>query len=211
MGTYSIESWCDTTADNINPYVDVYYGNIAWKAYEKTIDDGGPTGSYTINFVHEVAIAAENISAGGQATYTFAIKADVKNNKYPVVITFAVKRNGDFELPDYSGNLGNPNKGMVVPTYDFTNFDKEAHNYSDDYTIKTPEYQYGTTSTYVFDETTVKLWEKSDGGDDFYHIYDETKYASTGGHQLYKIEEICPNGELILKDSRYQGGIEEDV
>ncbi len=36
------------------------------------------------------------------------------------------------------------------------------------------------------------------------------KYASTGGHQLYKIEEICPNGELILRDSRYQGGIEED-
>ena len=36
------------------------------------------------------------------------------------------------------------------------------------------------------------------------------KYASTGGHQLYKIDEICPNGELILKDSRYQGGIEED-
>ena len=31
------------------------------------------------------------------------------------------------------------------------------------------------------------------------------------GNQLYKIEEILPNGDLILKDSRYQGGIEEDV
>ena len=37
------------------------------------------------------------------------------------------------------------------------------------------------------------------------------KYASTGGHQLYKIEQILDNGELVLKDSRYQGGIEEDV
>lgn len=182
MGTYSIESWCDTTADYINPYVDVYYGNIAWKAYEKTIDDGGPVGSYTINFIHEVGIAAENISAGGQATYTFAIKADVKNDKYPVVITFAVKRNGDFELPDYSGSLGNPNKGMVAPTYDFTNYNKEDHNYSNDYVIKTPEYQYNDTTTYVFDEKTVKLWEKSDGGDDFYHIYDEEKYASNDGY-----------------------------
>ena len=31
------------------------------------------------------------------------------------------------------------------------------------------------------------------------------KYASTGGHQLYKIDIILPNGDLILKDSRYQG------
>lgn len=44
-------------------------------------------------------------------------------------------------------------------------------------------------------------------GDDFL----SKKYASSGGHQLYKIEEILPNGDLILKDSRYQGGIEEDV
>ena len=44
-------------------------------------------------------------------------------------------------------------------------------------------------------------------GDDFI----SKKYASTGGHQLYRIEEILPNGELILKDSRYQGGIEEDA
>ena len=44
-------------------------------------------------------------------------------------------------------------------------------------------------------------------GDDFI----SKKYASTGGHQLYKIDEIYSNGELVLKDSRYQGGIEEDV
>ena len=44
-------------------------------------------------------------------------------------------------------------------------------------------------------------------GDDFV----SKKYASTGGHQLYKIDEVLENGDLILKDSRYQGGIEEDV
>ena len=36
------------------------------------------------------------------------------------------------------------------------------------------------------------------------------KYASSGGHQLYKIDAILPNGELILKDARYQGGEMED-
>jgi DNA polymerase-3 subunit alpha len=44
-------------------------------------------------------------------------------------------------------------------------------------------------------------------GDDFI----SKKYASTGGHQLYRIEKINTDGTLVLKDSRYQGGIEEDV
>ena len=38
-------------------------------------------------------------------------------------------------------------------------------------------------------------------GDDFI----SKKYASTGGHQLYKIDEIYSIGELKLLDSRYQG------
>ena len=44
-------------------------------------------------------------------------------------------------------------------------------------------------------------------GDDFI----SKKYASTGGHQLYRIEKINDDGTLELKDSRYQGGIEEDA
>ena len=36
------------------------------------------------------------------------------------------------------------------------------------------------------------------------------KYASSNSHQLYKINEIKPNGELILQDSRYQGIIEDE-
>ena len=36
------------------------------------------------------------------------------------------------------------------------------------------------------------------------------KYSSSNSHQLYKINEIKPNGELILQDSRYQGIIEDE-
>lgn len=43
-------------------------------------------------------------------------------------------------------------------------------------------------------------------GDDFV----SKKYASTGGHQLYRINEILDNGDLVLQDSRYQGGTVED-
>jgi DNA polymerase-3 subunit alpha len=37
------------------------------------------------------------------------------------------------------------------------------------------------------------------------------KYASTPGHQLYRISELLPCGELKLQEERYQGGIAEDV
>jgi hypothetical protein len=43
-------------------------------------------------------------------------------------------------------------------------------------------------------------------GDDFI----AKKYASQGGHQLYCIEKLNPDGTVVLKDSRYQGGIEEE-
>lgn len=36
------------------------------------------------------------------------------------------------------------------------------------------------------------------------------KYAATPGASLYKIKEICPNGELILTDQRAQGELEEE-
>lgn len=36
------------------------------------------------------------------------------------------------------------------------------------------------------------------------------KYASTVGHQLYKIKQVNDDGSVLLQDSRYQGGIEEE-
>jgi hypothetical protein len=36
------------------------------------------------------------------------------------------------------------------------------------------------------------------------------KYASTAGHQLYKIDQIDENGDLVLRHNRYKGEEEED-
>jgi DNA polymerase-3 subunit alpha len=36
------------------------------------------------------------------------------------------------------------------------------------------------------------------------------KYASSGGHQLYKIQEVLPNGDLILQTERNKGEMEDD-
>ncbi len=186
MGEYSVESWVDTVADNVNPSLDVYIGSSAWKQYSYSMDEtaGAPQGSYTRNFIHTVQIAEENISSGGgQAVYTFAVKAEHKNNKYPLVVTFAVKRNGDFELPATVGPGGSVGTGkvMAVPEYDFSNYNVADHNYGSNYKIAYPEYLF-SGNTYVFDQRTVKLWEKRYGGDDFYHLYDESLYPETDGY-----------------------------
>lgn len=180
-GTYTIESWADTTADNINPYIDVYIGSSAWKQYAYTTDDGGAVGSYTINFIHTVQIADENISSGGQAVYTFAVKAESKNNKYPITITFAVKRDGNFELGGVDSISGNE---MVVPKHDFSNYDVAAHTYDKSlYTMKYPEYKFeGMSNVYVFDEANFKIWEIDNGGDGFYHVYNKDAYPDTDGY-----------------------------
>ncbi len=177
-GVYSIESWIDITADNINPYIDIYYGNAHAAYFDKTINDGGPIGSYTINFVHTVQIADENISSGGQVTYTFAIKAESKNNKYPITITFAVKRNGSFELPPSGGAASSV---MAPVKFDFSEYDVNDHQYGSEYKLYTPEYVHANGSK-VFDQARYKLWPKSKGGDGFYHLYDEVKYAETDGY-----------------------------
>lgn len=43
-------------------------------------------------------------------------------------------------------------------------------------------------------------------GDDFII----KKYQNTPGARLYKIKEICPNGDLVLTDQRAQGDLEEE-
>lgn len=36
-------------------------------------------------------------------------------------------------------------------------------------------------------------------------VFIAKKYASSGGHQLYKITEVLPDGEIVLQTERYQG------
>ena len=43
-------------------------------------------------------------------------------------------------------------------------------------------------------------------GDDFV----SKKYSSSIGHQLYKISEVSPTGELTLQDTRYKGELDEN-
>ncbi len=105
-GEYSIESWMDVTANEYNPRVDVYNANPGgFKQLREEVDSGGVSSGYTQNFLFKVQIAEGMIGN----IFLFAVKVESKNDDYPVRLSFALKRDGHFEL-----DL--PDKTLVVPT-----------------------------------------------------------------------------------------------
>ncbi len=182
-GTYTVESWVNVADDAVNPICIAYLGSFAYKHGEYHVENVGPCGSYTRNFIHKVQIADENIGSGGSQSFSFGITAETKSGVYPVTFSFAVKRNGDF---DYDRE----EKKTIAPAFDWTGFDFEAWNALKGSRKNSAKTLYpGTEDSYVFAEYdyargkyNYKIYEKADGGDGFYHVYDEEKYASTNGY-----------------------------
>lgn len=172
-GTYSVESWVSTAEGIYNPKVDVYYGSSAYKTYAYTLDNGGVCDGYTQNFKHIVEVAEEQIdSSGGGAAFTFAVHSESKDGTYPVYIDFAIQLNGSFDL-------GLADKDLVIPEEDFV----QTPEYNG-YTFKWAETDTrGVEGRFVFDGSMFKLWKKEDGGDGYYHLYDEA--TGTYGAILY--------------------------
>ncbi len=166
-GTYTVESWMSTAEANYNPKVDVYNGTIAYKLFAYTLDDGGYSDGYTRNFKHIVEIADENFGSTSQAVFTFGVKCDSKNGIYPVYVDFAVQLNGSF-------SLDHADKELVLPTVELEEMP--------DYDYSKYEWKWAETETrgvegrFQFDGKMFKLWAIEDGGDGYYHLYDETKY-----------------------------------
>ena len=175
-GTYTVESWVNVIDDDVSPICMAYLGSSSYKYGEHKVTDVGVCGSYTRNFIHTVEIADQNISSGGSQTFTFAVTAETKSSVYPVTLTFAIKRNGGFDL-----NM--TEKNAIIPTQDWSAFDFDAFNALAGKEIVGAETLWkNSTSSYIFDEDNYKLWPVSEGGDGVYHVFDPEKYASTGGY-----------------------------
>lgn len=80
----------------------------------------------------------------------------------------------------------------------FSLFDKQISAYGDDGAKHIVEKSW-------FNRGSLIIVQGFRSGDNFI----PKKYASSTGHQLYKINEILPNGELILQDTRHQGDMED--
>lgn len=166
-GIYSVEGWVDTTANRINPKLDIYNGSSAWKQFAYTLDDGGAESYFTKNFKYEVKVSKEGI---GQA-FTFGVKATSKDNTYPLTVNFVVTLDGGFD----SGRTAAP----IVPMMDLP--DRGDHNYDSNlYTFVGAE---DIVDGYcIFDGSKYKLWSLEEGGDGYFHRYEPAKYPETGGY-----------------------------
>ena len=176
-GIYTVESWVDVSLDDVSPYCLAYFGTSQYKYGEHRVTEVGICGSYTRNFIHKVNIADENISSsGGSQTFTFAVGAETKSGLYPINLTFAVKRNGGFDL-------GRTEKEIMIPSHDWSAFDFDAFNALAGGEIVGAETLYpGTEDCFIFDEDNYRVWEVSEGGDGVYHLFNEEKYPETGGY-----------------------------
>ncbi len=171
-GTYSVETWIDVTSDDVNPYANYYGANVAYKRFLYTQDDGGAASSYTKNFKLDVQIADENISANGATVFTFGVKATSKSGKYPAKIYFSVTLDGDYSLPVIHSEIMIPREPLKI-----------QENY-EGYTFVGAEFPVtvnGHTAN-VFDGKNYKLWPESEGGDNYYHLYNVETYPETGGY-----------------------------
>lgn len=202
-GTYTVESWANTVDDEVNPICIAYSGSSAYKFDPTRVTTVGACGSFTRNFIHTIKIADENISAGGSQVFTFAISAETKSGVYPVTYTFAVKRNGGFDH-------NRPKKEIIVPRFDWSDFDFDSFNALAGGNIKSAQTPYSATSNkMVLDQSHYKIWEKSAGGDGIYHVYDKEKYPATNGYGpilvAYITKPVSPGLDRPFTEIEAQG------
>lgn len=185
-GTYSVESWMDTEADNVNPSANYYGSNSAFRTFQYCADDGGAEAFYTKNFKLDVQIAEENFSGGGggAVVFTFGVKATSKTNEYPIKVYFALTLDGEFILDRTESVLMRPAEELVQQPdylgYEFVGAERQE--------------TVGDVSGWTFDADNYKLWPKDEGGDGYYHVYSTAEYPDTHGYGpiLYaKISSPC--------------------
>lgn len=161
QGQYSIESWVDVTANEVNPIIDVYSGTKGYKLFNRRQDDGGYSSTYTKNFRLSLELSEDMVGN----VWTFALYVDCRNGVYPVTVDFTVKFEDDFIGDDTIY------KEMTAhgPFWNGTTLSSSRR------------YLYEDTGK-VLDGSRVKLnWNDLNGngvvdegeGDGYYHLYDE--------------------------------------
>ncbi len=189
-GVYSVESWMDVEANNVNPTADYHGASIAFKPLQSTHDGGGPEGSYTKNFRMDVKISKENISAGGGSVeFTFGIYATAKDGKYPIKVYVAITKDGEFDYGYTPAPIVAP---AEIPLDASGNAIASARPGGTFYWAET--YKNGDT---IFDGSQYKLWPKEQGGDGYYHKYDPVKYASNGGYGPVLYAAVSTAGRFV--------------
>ncbi len=172
-GIYHVESMVDISANMYNPVLKVYTGTSAAKFEQDEIDGGGASSTYTKNFLYKLNI--DEVYLGN--TFTFAVRVEGKDTVYPTYVDFTVSYKGTYE-EDFAEST------LILPEFDFYDTERFPTGYVD----------YLNSNMAEFGDEWVDAAERVDGkkvfneegfrlnpDDGFYHVYDEVKYALTGG------------------------------
>lgn len=95
-GLYSVESIMDTSANEINPFADIYTANKSYKRFMYTQDGGGTSSSFTKNFRFEIAFNQDEL--GG--AFAFTIKLQTRVNNFPCNIDFRLRYEDTYSRDD---------------------------------------------------------------------------------------------------------------
>lgn len=120
-GMYSVESLVDITADEVNPLIDVHFGNFPNYANQMigaTQDGGGPSGTYAKNFKWEYNISASEVGNG----ILFRLYSTCRNDpdhaygRSGLIVDFIIDREGSFKN-QYEISEDIPTPDEVDPDY----------------------------------------------------------------------------------------------
>lgn len=181
-GEYSFSTLVDITDNVINPILDVHLGGSGYinPTPSEKIDTGGPENTYTKNLVWTAQLGNVN------HILEFGLRVmSMNSNPFPLTVDFILEWEGEF-----TGGDEEIKREVVVPTEDFVQQTVPAG--------KTFNYvAYLDPVNHLLDTDMFKLWKKQDGGDGYYHFYDEiTGY----GDLIYA--KINQDNEIMITEKR---------
>lgn len=164
-GIYQIASWESVAEDKVNPKVEVHYGTAGYVTEKPRfiLDDGGAEAEsgFCKNFSYTESLTDEEVGN----VFCFGVRATAKDGIYPIKVKVAILRIGD--ATDYLHRV------TMVP--------QETIRFALNHSGFQYAWQAQSDGTWLQDASGFRLWSTEEGGDGFYHFYDEEKYASTGG------------------------------
>ena len=186
-GTYSFRSLLDEKANNVNAILHYFPSSSAVFLGDPVLITGGAEG-FTTNFYFELNIDDSNIAQGngGRVERAFAIEVDITDGEYPVYLDFELSYVDDYDRVDTKSDI-------IVPE-ELDKINPSEHEYSDaDYEFKHAFMNIGGQN--IFEDDFYRYNEQSG----FYHLYDEEKYASTGGFGPILYAHITSNPVFLDK------------
>lgn len=186
-GRYSVQSLVDLTDNEVNPILEYYTGNPQFKVWDKRIDTGGKSSTFSKNFRFDVSLSEDRV---GLDLWGFGIRAENRSKNYPIVIDFTIKYEGAFiEESDDDDKYEE-----IIAEGPFQNDSTVSNEAAKGRFVY--NYKDGLVTNGLCKGDRFRL----DSRDGFYHLYDATKYAGNDGYGPILFAKITQNCEVVLQD-----------